>query len=348
MKNVSRITAGILAIGIPVCGFCADVTEQEVTPAAPKIYLVPQQQQAVRKIYLEPQKSVIERGAFKSLAAFTAGFDNNPHLNSGRKEDAYFQTFYRGKFETPLTKKMDGSLLYEFMNLLYADEGALDLMRNRFGGEVSRRLGKDLKAGIGYTFDSIEYIRTGHDDYIENTGTLKLEHQLPDKMFHAIQYDLSYRMYDDWKVRTSASVFGERERTDWRNTVEYSVGKFFEKDLVKLFAEFYRNDSNDAYLNYYDYDSYRMGGSVSHMFTEKISGYLSLSRQYRDYRSRTLINDSGQKENDTTYLYTTALYYTLNNSVTLGASYTYRQNNSNEPSEKYSGSLASVSTYYRF
>ena len=133
-----------------------------------------------------------------------------------------------------------------------------------------------------------------------------------------------------------------------RNTLSYEIGKYYAKDLLKFGLEYLNNNANEKYLNYYDYDALKYGMSVTHLFTERITGFMSVSRQDRVFRSRTLLSDARVKEKDRQYSVTTALYYTLNKSLTFGLNYSYRQNYSNVATERYSGSLISVSTYYKF
>lgn len=336
MKKATMFFMYILAVVfLPVICLAADVSEEEATPRT-------------KKIYLAPERSIIERGRLKFLLATTEGYDSNSHLDSDRDADAYMQNFFRGTFTTPLSKETETSIGYELMNLLYAGEGDLDLLRNGIQLGVKHNVNKDVTVTAGYNFDSIEYINSGNDDYLDNQLETKVRHKLPQKMYHSLGYSFLFRGYGDRLIRTAAATYSEKKRGDFRNTVDYEIGKYLAKDLFKLTYQYYCNNSNERYLNYYDYDSYKVGASLTHLFNDKITGYLSFSRQYRDFRSRTLINDASSKENEKTYLMTTALYYSLNKSVTFGLNYTYRENRSNEPAEEYSGSLISMTTYYRF
>ena len=335
MKKHVPLLLIIAVICLPSFCRAADVTEQEVTPKN-------------KKIYLEPEKSILERGKFKFLLSTTEGYDNNVYLDSQREGDPYWQTFFRGNFTSALSQKTDLSFDYELMNLIYLGESHLDLMRNGIRAGMSHKLSKTLNFSAGYSIDQIEYINSGTDDYLVNAADFKLRQKLANKMYHSLGYELSWRRYFKRFIRPDADTSSEKKRQDMRNTLDYEIGKYFPKDLVKLSFQFFNNNSNETYLKYYDYDSYKVGASLTHLFNEKFTGYLSGFRQNRDFRSRTLINDAACKQHDRTYLYTAALYYSLNKQLSFGLSYTYRQNNSNEPIEKYSGSLLALSTYYKF
>jgi hypothetical protein len=335
-KNSSKLMLALAVLLIPVVCRAADVSEEDVTPRN-------------KKIYLEPEKSALERGKLKFLTALTIGLDNNTHLDSQRDSDPYSQEFVRGSWTSDSSQKTVTTLEAEVMNLMYAGESSLDLFRGGVRAGVDHSLNKEWTVSFGYNLDLVDYINTGSDDYYENALSAKLSQKFSNKMFQSLMYSPSYRNYDNRYIRTVVGVVSpDKERADVRNTLEYEVGKFFTKNMVKLNFQFYNNNSNDPFLNYYDYDSYRIGGSLTRLFNDKVSGYLGMWNQYRFFRTRTLISDAGCKERDTTFLLTSSVFYTMNKSLAFGLSYSYRQNYSNEPIERYSGSLVSVSTYYKF
>ncbi len=332
----STIIACLLgcSLFVPVAAFAADV-DDALTPRT-------------RKIYLEPEQSIFETGKLKFLTAFTAGYDNNSHLDSRRMGDPYTQEFFKGTFMAPLSNKTDITFDYSFMNLMYLGESKLDIITNGLRAGLDHDMTETLNVGGGYSLDMLDYINTGVDDYTDHTVFFSAKHRLPEKMFHALGYDIMYRDYSKRFTSTSSGVKTQKQRKDVRNTLSYEIGKYYAKDLLKFGLEYLNNNANEKYLNYYDYDALKYGMSVTHLFTERITGFMSVSRQDRVFRSRTLLSDARVKEKDRQYSVTTALYYTLNKSLTFGLNYSYRQNYSNEATERYSGSLISVSTYYKF
>lgn len=314
-------------------------SSEDVTPAS-------------RKIYLEPQKTMLEKGTFKFILALTGGYDNNAHLDSTRNGDPFGQTFFRASFVTPLSQKTNAIFDYEMMNLIYAGESDLDITKNGIRAGIDHKLNDKLTFSAGYSFDSIVYLyrkdEGPKEDYLDNALEFKLRQKLSDKVYHSVNYDVLYRSYLDRYTRTGGGVSTDKERIDVRNVFGYEIGKYFSKDLVKLGAEYYDNNSNESYLKYYDYDSYKLSASLTHLFNKTWSGYTAYSWQCRDYNGRTLIGDATKTELEQTSVATAALFYTFSKSLSFGLNYTYRQNSSNEPIDKYSGSIISVSTYYKF
>ena len=334
-KNAWVVLTAVAFMMIPGFCFAADVIDQDVSPR-------------VKKIYLEPEQTLWDKGDFRSLVAVTMGYDNNAFLDTRRRGDVYNQEYVRTSFVSPLSNVTEFSFDYELMNLAYFNEGKLNLVRNGIHTGLEHRIDKNITVSGGYGLDIIEYIKTGVDDFVEQAIDLKVKQELPQKMFHSLRYDGSYRNYAKRFNRSDNGVVGGKKRDDVRNTFNYEIGKFLDKDMLKLNFEYYNNNSDEKYLNYYDFDSYKYGVSLTHLFTDKLFGYFSAARQYRYYRTRTLVADAGAKQEDKTYLLTAAMFYSVNKSLSFGLNYTFRQNKSNEPVERYSGSLLSLSTYYRF
>ena len=333
-----KISVFVLAICLmipsTIC-LAADVTEQDVTPSS-------------KRIFLEPQKSFLEKGTFKYLLGLSGGYDSNTHLDRKKNGDSFLQSFFKASFITPLSEKTTGTFNYEMMSLLYGGESDLSLVRNGINAEAKHEIDDNISVSSEMSFDSIEFIRSGDDDYLDSGLGLKAQQKLPFNFYHSLSYNMLFRNYDQRTIRLSALVNSDKKRNDWRNTVEYEVGKYFEKDFFKLGIEYFNNNSNEQYLDYYDYDSYKVKSSYTHIFSEKIFSYLSFAEQMRNYRDRTLINDTGLTQWERTLLSSAAVFYNLNKAVSLGLNYTYRQNYSNEPSDRYSGSLISLSTYWKF
>lgn len=340
MKENKRIVLLVIlgVLCLPLFCFASDrITAAEVTPR-------------IKKITLDENvdKTFFEKGKTKNLLAVSAGYDSNTHLDSRRIGDAFVQTFFKTTFTSPLNKTLSAILEYEIMNLLYTGESKLDLLNNGLHAGLEKKINKNLTLSTGYYLDWTNYINTGEDDFVSDRLDFKIKQDLPFKAYHSFRYELSYQNYSQRHTRSAAVTYSDKKRSDFRDTLEYEVGKYLPKDLYKLGFQYYYNDSNETYLKYYDYDSYKISASLTHLFNDKVFGYASFGRQFRDYRTRPLSLDSQFKEWDRTYLMTSSLYYNWSKSLTIGLSYTYRENWSNEPVENYSGSLISLASYYRF
>jgi len=293
-------------------------------------------------------ESFLDKTEVDFFFAFLQGYDNNVHLNSARQGDHFKQIIAEPTLSYNFDDDLKGLLGYELMGLFYIDESKVNVVKNviRLGTEYAAK--DDLTFFVDYRFGDTDYINTGNDDFFDHRIEVKMKQTFPKKLYHALSYEFMFRDYAQRNTRITATKHTDANREDARNTVEYEIGKFFLKDLFKVKFQYYFNNSNERYLSFYDYDCYKATASLTHLFTEKVFGYLSFTRQFKDYRSRTLSVDEGAREWDRSYIATTGLYYALNKAVTLGCNYSYRQNWSNEPVQRYSGSTVSIDAYYKF
>jgi hypothetical protein len=75
---------------------------------------------------------------------------------------------------------------------------------------------------------------------------------------------------------------------------------------------------------------------------------VSLVYRYMRYKDRRSTEDTGRRERDHTYIFNSSLYYDLSDNFTLGVTYSYSENVSNDPFQDYSGSVISGGIYYNF
>ena len=295
-------------------------------------------------------KSFFNNGEVKNFFSFSQGYDTNVYLSDTNREgDAFTQVVFKSTLTSALNDTTDGILGYRLMSLVYSDESDLDLIVNTFRVGVKHNINSKLSLLTDYKFGITNYINTGVDDFLDHRLRFKLKQKLPDKFYHSLSYELRYKDYDNRKIRLAPTIlYSNKKREDLRNTLEYEVGKYFSKDLIRARFQYYHNDSNEHFLDYYDYDSYKTTVSLTHMFDNKTFGYFSFSRQYRDYSARTLILDAGSKEWQRTYVISAGLYYNIKKDLTLSCNYSYRQNWSNERTDRYSGSVMTMGIYYSF
>ena len=215
-------------------------------------------------------------------------------------------------------------------------------------------LGTETKLFGGLTLKAyndieiVEYQSNDDGEYIGDKAGFVLKQKLPNNFFHSFGYEYFYKDYSDRKARNGWGGLSGKDRQDNRSTVDYELGVYLKKSMLKVFGEYYLNDSNDQFMDYYNYDSIRLGSSAIYLVTNKLSAYASFYEQFRRYAERTVPGNLTNHEHDRTWVTSAALYYELYKNTTLGLNYTYRQNGSNNPTQKYSGSITSLGVYYRF
>ena len=291
-----------------------------------------------------------DRGKVSSTISVTEGVDNNVYLDPRRKTSAFTQVLFKTAITSPITEKLKGILGYEVMDLTYENGPAdVNLLVNTLRAGTEYTFCKNIKLYSDVRFSASNYYTTGQDDALDYSLENKIKQNLPEKIYHSFSHQIMFKDYTTDRINNAIGVLMDRKRDDVRNTFEYEIGKYFTKDLVKFKLQYYVNDSNDKFMNYYDYSSSRPSISLIHLFNDKTFSLLSYSAQFRWYDNRTLtLPGRIDTEEDMTQVLTAALYRNLRKDLTLGLSYTYRHNKSNEPTSKYSGSLFAVSAAYNF
>ncbi|MFA5116364.1 MAG: hypothetical protein WC486_03690 [Candidatus Omnitrophota bacterium] len=290
-----------------------------------------------------------DRGKVSSMLSISQGIDNNVYLDSRRKVSGFTQQLFKTSITSPITDNLDGILGYEVMNLTYENGPAdVNMVANTLKAGTEYRFCKNIKLLTEGKFTANNYYTTGDDNSLDYSIENKIRQNLPQKMYHSFSYDFMFKDYTTDHVSNGIGVIMDRKRNDMRNTFEYEVGKYFAKDLVKVKIQYYTNDSNERFLDYYDYTSTKPSISLLHLFNDKTFSLLSYSMQYRNYDTRTILTDATVDEKDVTRVLTAALYRNITKDLTVGLSYTYRHNSSNEPSSKYSGSMFALNASYTF
>jgi len=319
----------------------ADIKEEQTTEK----YLGKSEEKAYKKVEVVKEG---QRYKTKLLVAAIQGYDNNVFLDSRREHDTFSEGILDASVTYPLNGRWDfigGVSAHDITYWKATDANLIDTdLKLAFEGK--------LLSGMTLTayndIELVEYQANDDGEYLGDKAGLVLKQKLPKNFFHSFRYEFFYKNYSDRKARNGWGGLSGKDRQDDRNTVYYDLGVYLKKSMFKVFGEYYLNRSNDIYLDYYDYDSVRLGSSVIYLLTDKMSTSLSYYRQFRNYSDRTIPEDNTVGEKDRTWVTTASLYYDIYKNTTLGLNYSYRQNLSNNPVQKYSGSIASLGLYCRF
>ena len=107
------------------------------------------------------------------------------------------------------------------------------------------------------------------------------------------------------------------------------------------------NDSNDHYLEFYDYAAYEWRVSVGRDVTEQLYATTSFSNEAKRYVHR-VHPTRGVRQKDDTRTWAASLYYTVNEQLTLGYTFNITQLDSNDPHQDYTDTVNSVGAYVSF
>jgi len=325
----------------PVVYPAADINEEETTEK----YLGKAEEKAYKKVEVEKQG---QRYKTKLLLSAVQGYDNNVFLDPRREHDTFSEGILDASVTYPLNGRWDLTGEVSAHDITYWRATAASLVDTDLILGLEGKLIGGATIKVFNDIELVEYVKNDDGEYLGDKAGFVLKQKLPKNFFHSLKYEYFYKNYSDRKAMNGWGGLTNKDRVDNRNTIYYDAGFYLKKAMFKGFGEYYINRSNDNYLDYYDYESVRVGCSTIYLLTSKMSAYLSYYRQFRNYDARTIPGDNTQAEKDRTWVATTSLFYDFSKNVSLGLNYSYRQNLSNYPAQKYSGSITSMGLYCRF
>ncbi|MFH1752691.1 MAG: hypothetical protein ABH875_00750 [Candidatus Omnitrophota bacterium] len=285
-----------------------------------------------------------------AAASSISGYDNNVNLNRYDQDGSFFNQnnlSIHGKY--PIVKdKLYLKSGYDFTWIKYFKFSDPDLVDNVLSAGIETKLPKDLTWEVGYAADFVGFPRDKISRYTMNLLETSLKQDVTGWLYHQIGYEFFHKHYPDWKTSNNNGELLERDRGDARNTVSHQVGVYVgDKTFVKLDNRFYRNTSNELFLQFYDYKAFKTRTSLTHILTNKLYGSANFSYQYKAYDKRSV---AGKEFDQRDHLVTcgTSIFYDIIPSVSLGVSFDLMDNRSNENQQKYEDCIISSGVYAVF
>lgn len=295
-----------------------------------------------------------ERLQYNVSGGVNQGYDNNVFLDSSRKDDSFTESNVSMNFKYPfLDEKLKLKYGFDITDIAYYNITDASVLDGAASTGFDFRFLDRFIASPGYRFNIVWYPNDDQGSYVWNELNISLKQDLVDKFFfldklyHRGAYRLSFQNFLERKYRLGNANLSSKVRADSRHTFEHELGLYIFDSLVKVTNQFYINESNDQYQDYYDYNSYRLGGSLIHIFTEKFYSIASFYWQKKYYDDRLSSQDSSHEKDDV-YMVNTSIFYDVTPQFSLSVNYSYRESQSNEPLQKYSGSVFTLGASYNF
>ncbi len=288
------------------------------------------------------------------------GFDNNPGLNADREDDFFAKETATVSFKQPICEPVKARLSYDVLNVNYFEQTEEDLLMQNAGAGLEFKLDPKTVLETEYNFRYVLFHEDPDDDdrdrdddlssYWAHESRAGLRHRMSDTVTARIGFGTSFREYEERMAREADGTLSDSdERTDDRYLADSEfIIRVAPKTFLRGGFNYTRNDSDDQFHDTYDYDSTEWFAGVRFMPFAKTTLSFKFSYENRDYDSRVLLDDATVFQEDDIYRSFAAIYYKFNRNVSLGLTYTYRQRDSNEPSQSYSGSLATAGFYLNF
>lgn len=277
------------------------------------------------------------------------GYDNNTGLNADRKGDGFAQENMAVLYQRLLHKKAQMRLSYSVLNNNYFDATDQNILAHSAVAALNFLLTPQTVLENSYSFDYLDFPHNSQASSYSNEIRVGLRQRIGSRWVVKGGLSASKRDYVEKKLRQANGFLSPDERSDIRYILDFlAMFKWRKNVVLNVGAVNYRNDSNDFFHDYYDYKAYKFFTGASWEINPKLSSYIKFIYEKRAYDARLLIDFPETFQKDDIYTANISLFYKLKPDLSLGAIYTYRQKNSNEPSQKYSGSTDTLGLYYSF
>jgi hypothetical protein len=290
----------------------------------------------------ESVSSFTDKLSYNAYMGALEGYDNNVYLDPSRKGDIFDQVMADIVLRYRVNNKLDIKTRYDFTSITYHRFTDVSMLDNQVSAGLEYYPFNRLKAEAGYIIDFIDYFKSKDSDYMMDGPYAGIRYYINRKAFIGTMYQYSEYDYSSRKTRDNSAVETDITRKDKRNSLTAEIGSYLGKLFVKIKNTYFWNDSNDQYLDFYDYNSERINLYAAYPVTDKVSAILSGGYQRKDFKNRTTIKDPGKKENDNIMMLGAGFSYSIMPSCSVSFNYSYRQNYSNDPVQEYSGSIGTI------
>jgi len=333
MKNKNFIVT--LSIAFAVLSLCAGESAAQIN-----------EEKAEKSLEI----SKIERPRFRvySSAAQFIGYDSNVLLQSESKGAMFEETIYSFGLHRPLDNNMGMTFNYDVDYINYNSSISATNLLNHLRLSLYKKQGP-FQAGGGYDFSYSYFPHEAAGDFFFHKGFVYLKNFLNRKLYHQVMFEYGYKPHVSRKaLGDTISTFQDKAEVEKRSLVEYAiVYQPLMRLSLDLRARFFKNDANDRYLDFYDYSAYELSPRVRYIFNPRTDAVLNFVYLNKDYKTRTVTNET-DKEEDDTYAANFILRYKLNSRNIVSLNYSYRDNSSNDNLQRYNENIFSLGWQYDF
>ncbi|MBN1871101.1 MAG: hypothetical protein JW800_00860 [Candidatus Omnitrophica bacterium] len=334
----------VLGIICIACGSYAVEDQYELYPSIGKKEKYPEMTET------EGEYEAGDRFVFDLSSSLETGYDTNAYLEHYDEAASIFlQNAVGVETRSLIFEECVLRLAYDMTYLDYLRFAEPDLFDNIFTVGLDTQVTEKILWSLDYSLDLVGYPHDEASEYSISEIETGLKHSISDGLYHRLVYRYSNKEYTKWKIRNRVGTVQSSDREDKRNTIKYEMG-YYMTDRTFLKPEFtvYFNDSNEAFIDYYDYTSIQTQLTGIHFLTDKIFTRLNAGYQYKSYDNRVVSDQDRGDQRDHLLSAGVSLFYDLNKNISLGTNFDYRKNFSNENSQKYTDYIMSCGIYYTY
>ena len=323
---------------------------QDIFAVEDKDILYPTIGKAEEVIAEEAVKKEIEGFEYGLSASTVLGYDTNVHLEHyDHASSFFFQNALGANSSSQLFPLCTLRLSYDITSIKYFRFSEPDLLDNILGAGLDTQVTDNLMLSLDYTLDFVDFPHDKASEYTMNELSVGFKHDITDSLYHKIAYTYSHKDYTKWKTRNDNGTVFVGDREDRRNTLQHTLG-WYMSDRTYLQAEntLYSNNSNDMFLDFYDFRAFKTKGTLLHLITDSLYTLANVGYQYRAFRNRVVSDRDRGDQRDKLLMLGTSLFYDLKPGLSVGLNLDYSKNFSNEGDERYQDFIVSSGLYWNY
>jgi len=283
-----------------------------------------------------------------STAGVFTGFDSNANLDGERKGDVFEEFLYSLAFAKKFTDGLKFTFDYDLDTLNYNEYTDVSSITNHMRFGLANK-SSPLTLGTGYDLSIFYFTHDSESNFLLHKAFAFLRHDISRKTYQKIEFTGGYKDFTEEKAMgDTAGSLQDKDRLDRRLEAEYRIVSKLSPRLQAGFRfRFTRNDSNARFQDYYDYKSYAQTLSAEYRLTSVVELFSDFTYTRKNYKTRATL-DGTSKERDNLYITDAGIRYKLNRDNLISLYYTYRDNGSNEDTERYCENMVTCGWQYYF
>ena len=280
-----------------------------------------------------------------------AGLESNPLNDENEKTDVFIEEDFAFNWLPTFNKDFSADIGYRLANQTYMEQTDLSTFDHVWNA-ILKYYPFDshllmLQPGIEY--DWLTYPLDETATYEDIRTFTKFKHYVGKEWHYGGKYEHSSKVYSDKLARdiNKVDILGEA-RSDERNTVELYLQRYLGKKYsAKLRGKVYRNNSNDKYQEYYDYDGYRGYFTLAGSFLKDDKLYVTFTPDFEKKSYHHRVADNTAREDRVTQ-YKVDMYYTFTKNWELSYLLTRKFSSSNASGGEFDNMTNQVWFTYNF
>jgi len=298
-------------------------------------------------LFILPAADAVE---FHITGSATLSHDSNTRLDSSKKSDLFASQDINIHVKHPLSNTVNWVSKYHVFNTNYFEATDINNFYQTAKTGLDKKITDRSYINGSYIFSSLSFPNDENGDTISHGGEVALRTYLNRDVRFKNGFRYSFSDFTNRRIHLGSGdlSLGDNRADDGYTVFSRVDWKIQPNAQLHLGYRFFFNESNDEYLDFYDYQSHRIRAGLTLRPHAKVILHGSFTYEFKDYASRTLFVDPTTEQEDDAYTIHAGVRYRWYKNVAVGYSFLWRQKDSNEPTQEYNNIIQTLGIYFKF